>query len=88
MAKHGWNQENKKDNECIGEALGSKTKFKKKWKIKFQIWEKRVSFQFVPETANGKFRVAQVVRKRVPKCGRGMKEATGAIVFILVRGTI
>ena len=39
---------------------------------------KKESFQFVPETANGEFRVAQVVRKRVPKCGRGMKEAPGA----------
>ena len=65
----------KKDNECIGEVLGSKTKFKKNQILNLR---KKESFQFVPETANGKFRVVQVVRKRVPKCGRGMKEPAGA----------
>ena len=47
------------------------------WKKKFKL-EKKGKFSIVPETASGKFRVVQVVSKRVPQCGRGMKEASGA----------
>ena len=72
-------------NVGIFKVLDSKTKFKKN---KILNLRKKESFQFVPETANGKFRVPQIVRKRVPKCGRGMKEAAGPIVFVLVGGTI
>ena len=39
---------------------------------------KKESFQFVPKTANGEFRIAQIVGERVPNGGRGMEEATRA----------
>ena len=39
---------------------------------------KKESFQFVPKTANGEFRVAQIVVERVPNGGLGMEEATRA----------
>ena len=64
--------------------LDSRTKFKKNQNFNLR---KKKSFQFVLETANGMLRVAQVVRNRVPKCERGMKEVAGPIVFVLVRGT-
>ena len=50
----------------VGKVLDSKTKYKKNKILKLR---KKESFQFVPETANGKFRVALITRKRVPKCG-------------------
>ena len=58
----------------VNKVLDSKTKFKNNQILNLR---KKESFQFVPETTNGKFRVAQVVRKRIPKCGRGIKEAAG-----------
>ena len=39
---------------------------------------KKESFKFVSKTANGEFRIAQIVRERVPYGGRGMEEAMRA----------
>ena len=39
---------------------------------------KKEGFQSVPKNTNGEFRIAQIVRERVPNGGRSVEEATRA----------
>ena len=43
-----------------------------------QIWEKRKVFSLFLKTPNGEFRIAQIVRERVPNGRRSVEEATRA----------
>ena len=70
----------------VGKVLDSKTKFKKKKQI--LNLRKKESFQFVPETANGKLPGShRSSGSEFQNAGEAWKKR-GPIVFVLVRGTV